>query len=128
MLQCPSNIRPVTISNISQPAWPIKAKFCVEPPWVGGTKVCCHIHMTKMATTLIYGKNPSKIFSRTTFFLFLLADDVKSPDARQGYYKLFSCSTVLSMKLKLLINTEIAKLKINDLNHQRLLFILLITF
>ena len=39
----------------------------MEPPWVGGTKVCSqHLgHMTKMASTPIYGKNPSKIFSRT---------------------------------------------------------------
>ena len=59
-----------TISNIffSRTACPIKAKFYVEPPWVGGTKVCSrHVgHMTKMAATPIYGKNPSKIFfSRT---------------------------------------------------------------
>ena len=56
-------------SNIffSETAWPIKAKFYVEPPWVGGTKFCLrHVcHMTKMATTPIYGKNPSKIFSGT---------------------------------------------------------------
>ena len=56
-------------SNIffSETAWPIKAKFYVEPPWVGGTKVCSrHLgHMTKMAATSIYGKNPSKIFPRT---------------------------------------------------------------
>ena len=46
----------------SKTAWPIKAKFYVEPPWVGGTKVCSrHLgHMTKMAATPIYGKNPSK--------------------------------------------------------------------
>ena len=52
----------------SETAWPIKAKFYVEPPWVGGTKFCSrHLgHMTKMAATPIYGKNPSKIFfSRT---------------------------------------------------------------
>ena len=60
----------LTISNFffSETAWPIKAKFYVEPPWVGGTKVCSpHLsHMTKMAATPIYGKNPSKIFfSRT---------------------------------------------------------------
>ena len=59
-----------TISNIifSETACPIKAKFYVEPPWVGGTKVCSrHLgHMTKMAATPINGKNPSKIFfSRT---------------------------------------------------------------
>ena len=57
-------------SNIffSETAWPIKAKFYVEPPWVGGTKFCSwHLgHMTKMAATSIYGQNPSKIFfSRT---------------------------------------------------------------
>ena len=57
-------------SNIffSGTAWPIKAKFDVEPPRVGGTKFCSrHLgHMTKMAATPIYGKNPSKIFfSRT---------------------------------------------------------------
>ena len=52
----------------SETAWPIKAKFYVEPPWLGGTKFCSrHLgHMTKMAATPIYGKNPSKIFfSRT---------------------------------------------------------------
>ena len=55
-------------SNISKTAWPIKAKFYVEPPWVGGTKDYINGpgHMTKMAATPIYGKNPSKIFfSRT---------------------------------------------------------------
>ena len=55
-----------TFSNIfsSETAWPIKAKFYVEPPWEGGTKVYINGpgHMTKMAATLIYGKNPSKIF------------------------------------------------------------------
>ena len=59
-----------TFSNIfsSETAWPIKAKFYVEPPWEGGTKVCINGpgHMTKMAAMSIYGKNPSKIFfSRT---------------------------------------------------------------
>ena len=52
----------------SETAWPIKAKFYVEPHWVGGTKFCTrHLgHMTKMAAMPIYGKNPSKIFfSRT---------------------------------------------------------------
>ena len=63
-------------SNIffSETAWPIKAKFYVEPPWVGGTIFCSrHLgHMTKMAATPIYGKNPSKIFfSRTGGPIFL---------------------------------------------------------
>ena len=54
--------------SFSETAGPIKAKFYVEPPWVGGTIFCSrHLgHMTKMAATPIYGKNPSKIlFSRT---------------------------------------------------------------
>ena len=46
-----------TISNIffSKTAWPIKAKFYMEPAWVGRTKVCSrHLgHMTKMAATPI---------------------------------------------------------------------------
>ena len=58
-----SSVRPsvVHISNIfsSETAWPIKAKFYVEPPWEGGTKVCINGpgHMTKMAAMPIYGKN-----------------------------------------------------------------------
>ena len=31
-------VRP-SFSKISETAWPIKAKFYVEPPWEGGTKV-----------------------------------------------------------------------------------------
>ena len=43
----------------SETALPIKAKFYVEPPWEGGTKVCINDpgHMTKMAAMTIYGKN-----------------------------------------------------------------------
>ena len=48
-------------SNVfsSETAQPIKAKFYVEPPWEGGTKVCINGpgHMTKMAAMPIYGKN-----------------------------------------------------------------------
>ena len=51
-------------SNVFSPetAWPIKAKFYVEPPWEGGTKVCINGpgHMTKMATMPMYGKNLKK--------------------------------------------------------------------
>ena len=54
-VSCPSVF---TISNIffSETPWPIKAKFYVEPPWVGGTKVCSwHFgHMTKMAATPVW--------------------------------------------------------------------------
>ena len=57
--------RPSTFSSIffSKTAWLIKAKFYVEPPWLGGTKFCSR-HLGHM-TTPIYGKNPSKIFSGT---------------------------------------------------------------
>ena len=68
----PASVRPSssTFSNIfsSETNWPIKAKFYVEPPWEGGTKVYINGpgHMTKMAGMPIYGKNPSEIFfSRT---------------------------------------------------------------
>ena len=48
-------------SNIfsCETALPIKAKFYVEPPWKGGTKVYINGpgHMTKMAAIPIYGKN-----------------------------------------------------------------------
>ena len=65
----PSVVRRSQCSKIifSKTAWQIKAKFYKEPPWVGGKNVCSrHVgHMTKMTATPIYGKNPSKIFSRT---------------------------------------------------------------
>ena len=48
-------------SNIffSETALPINAKFHVEPPWEGVTKVYINGpgHMTKMANMPIYGKN-----------------------------------------------------------------------
>ena len=46
----------------SETALPIKAKFYVEPPWEGGTKVCINGpgHMTKMAAMPLYGKNLKK--------------------------------------------------------------------
>ena len=51
-------------SNVfsSETAWQIKAKFYVEPPWEGGTKVYINGpgHMTKMAAIPIYGKNLKK--------------------------------------------------------------------
>ena len=59
----------VHISNIfsSETTGPIKFKFHMEIPYDAGTKVCSNGpgHMTKMAGTPIYGKNPLKIFSRT---------------------------------------------------------------
>ena len=51
-------------SNIffSETAWPIKAKFHVEPPWEGGKKFYINGsgHMTKMIAMPIYGKNFKK--------------------------------------------------------------------
>ena len=55
----PASVRPsvrrrpsFTFSNIfsSETAWPIEAKFYVEPPWEGGTKVYINGlgHMTKI--------------------------------------------------------------------------------
>ena len=48
-------------SNIfsSETAGLTEAKFHVESPWDGGTKVCSNGpgHMTNMAAMLIYGKN-----------------------------------------------------------------------
>ena len=69
----PSVRRPQCSKIFSETALPIKAKFYVEPPWVGGTKFCSrHLgHMTKMAAMPIYVKNPSKIFSRTGWPIFM---------------------------------------------------------
>ena len=50
-----------TFSNFFflETAWPIEAKFYVEPPLDGGTKVWTNGlgHMTKMAAMPVYGKN-----------------------------------------------------------------------
>ena len=48
-------------------AGPIKAKFHVEHPWAGGTKVYINRpgHMNEMAAMLIYGKPLTIFFSRT---------------------------------------------------------------
>ena len=48
----------------SETTWPIKAKFYVESPWEGGTKVYINGpgHMPKMAAMSIYGKNLKKSF------------------------------------------------------------------
>ena len=48
----------------SESAWPIKAKLYMKYLCEGGTNVFINNpgHMTKMAATPIYGKNPSKFF------------------------------------------------------------------
>ena len=58
---CPSSIvRPFTMLKdlLLQNRLANQSQFYVEPPWVGGTKVCSrHLgHMTKMAVMPIYGK------------------------------------------------------------------------
>ena len=59
-----------TFSNIfsSKTTGTIKAKFHMEPPWDGGTKVCLigPGHMTKMAARPIYMAKTLKIFSSRT--------------------------------------------------------------
>ena len=58
----PSVRPPFSKIFFSETAWPIKAKFHVEPPWESGTSVRMNdfVHMTKMAATSIYGKNLKK--------------------------------------------------------------------
>ena len=47
-------VRPFTFSKIffSETAWPIKAKFYVEHPWVGGMKVflCVFFYLDRIRT------------------------------------------------------------------------------
>ena len=45
--------------------WPIEARFHVEPPWDGETKVCSNGsgHLTNIAAMHIYGKNLNKFSS-----------------------------------------------------------------
>ena len=65
-LRRPSFVRPQF--QTSSPLKPLdKFKFHMETPKDAGKKVCSNGpgHMTKMAATPIYGKYPSKIFSRT---------------------------------------------------------------
>ena len=52
-------------TSFSQKPQPIKAKFYMEPPWIGGTKVWLqHLgHMTNIAATPIYTLPPSSNWS-----------------------------------------------------------------
>ena len=65
-LRRPLSVRRPHSLNIfsSETTVPIEAKFHMESPWDGGTKVCSNGpgHMTKMAAMPIYGKNLKKIF------------------------------------------------------------------
>ena len=55
----PRSLRSFSILFFLETAWPIEAKFYVEPPWDGGTKVWSNGlgHLTKMAAMPIYVKN-----------------------------------------------------------------------
>ena len=59
VLPSSSSVRPSTFSNIfsSETAWPIKAKFYVEPPWEGGTKVYINgpRHMCGTVSSMLSG-------------------------------------------------------------------------
>ena len=52
-------------SSALKPLGRIEAKFHMEPPWDGGTKVCSNGlgHMTNMAVMPRYGKNHKKYSS-----------------------------------------------------------------
>ena len=58
-----------TFSNFFslETAWPVEAKFHVEPPWDRGMKDCSNDpgHMTSMAAMPIYGENLKNFFSGT---------------------------------------------------------------
>ena len=57
---------PLTYLNIvfSETTWPIEIKFHMTTPYdrLGKININCYSHMTKMATTFIYGKNSLNIF------------------------------------------------------------------
>ena len=57
--RCRRRRRQQCLNISSETALPIKAKFYVEPPWEGETKVYINGpgHMTKMSAMPIYGKN-----------------------------------------------------------------------
>ena len=64
-------------------AWPIEAKFYVEPLWDVGTKVCSNGlgHMTKMAAMPIIGKNLEK---KNHILYIKIADHLESWNAALG--------------------------------------------
>ena len=71
----PSSVRRPPFLKIlsSETAWPIKAKFYLDPPWEGGTKVYINRQgiMTKSVAMLIYGKTLKIFFSATSLPMIL---------------------------------------------------------
>ena len=55
---------PSTHLNIvsSETTWPFELKFDMKTPYDRLAKIYTNCHMTKMATTPIYGKNPLNVF------------------------------------------------------------------
>ena len=81
--QCPLSLS-VHTSNI----FSLEVRFYMEHICLAGTKV--HMidpdHMTKMATMLIYGNNPLKIFARTISQM-ILAHSKRDLDPEKVIYK-----------------------------------------
>ena len=75
-------VRMSTFSNIvgSETTGPIEAKFHMEPPCDGGTKVCSNGpgHMTKMAAMPIYNKTLKNLLRKQK------ADDLETWYAESG--------------------------------------------
>ena len=59
----------------SSPAWPIKVKFYVEHPWVGGTKVCVFFYLDRIRTVVAMATNAFHrlIMEKSENCLFLLS-------------------------------------------------------
>ena len=70
-------------SNIfsSETTGPYEAKFHMEPPWDGGTKVCSNSPglVTKMTAMPIFGKSLKNLFLRNP-----MADDLETWYAASG--------------------------------------------
>ena len=65
----------------SETIGPIEAKFHMEPPWDGGTKISSNSpdHMTKVAAMPIYGKNLKNLLLRNP-----VANDLETWYAASG--------------------------------------------
>ena len=70
------SVRPFTFSKIffSETAWLIKAKFYVEHPWVGGTKVCVfYLDRIKTLVAMATYASHRLIMEKSENCLFLLS-------------------------------------------------------
>ena len=80
----------------------------MEPPWVGGTKVCSRGlgHMTKMDATPIYGKNPLKIFFSGTLTFFMARSNLLPYAFYMGKYTFLKKLTTNDRRDKMLLLTS----------------------